>query len=216
MDEHNCGQDLLWGLLTLAKGLRRNNKCEVINIHSGYFSTLLAGNAGGNILSGISHGPEFGESRSVAPVGGGIPTSRYYVPQLHNRIRYREAVRILRAKGYLNSDTIFHEAVCKCAICKEVIDSNVDNFSKFGTSNVKIIPRSDGFVRRQFPTSEAKELCLKHYLLNKVEEINYSITESKDRILDGLEKAYLEYLDVMDLNEVIHLKIWQDILRKNI
>lgn len=212
LDEHNCNPDILKGFSKLAKGLRGKGQREVINIHGGYFSILLAGIAGNNMFTGVSHGPEYGENRAVIPVGGGIPTSRYYIPQLHNRIKYREALRVLQTKGFLADSQVFHQQVCNCQMCRDVLNGDTANFPLFGESIIKNIPRSDGFVRRQFPTSEAKERCLKHYLLKKLEEYKYSENTPKKDILDDLTKSYNMYCEVMALNEVSHLRVWNEIL----
>ena len=98
LDEHKAGGAELKGLIYLAKGLRNRGNNEVINLHGGYFSILAAGTLGDSSFSGVAHGPEFGEHRPVVPVGGGIPIARYYVPKLHERVKYRDTIRILTEK----------------------------------------------------------------------------------------------------------------------
>ena len=100
LEEQSAGATKLSGLLALTRSLRENGR-EVINLHGGYFSVLAAGKLGNGAMSGVCHGPEFGESRAVVPVGGGIPIARYYLRHLHTRVRYRDALRYLRLKGWL-------------------------------------------------------------------------------------------------------------------
>jgi len=211
LDEHDSDIEILSRLLTLVRGLRNNGLKEVINLHGGYFSILAAGNAGRSALTGVSHGPEFGEHRAVVPVGGGIPISRYYIPELHNRIRYREARRILDDMGCLTSSEGFHTNVCNCETCQTVIEGKIDNFIKFGDFTAKNIPRGDGFVRRQFPTTDAKEICLKHYLERKVLEYKTAETKTKDELIAALSDSYAKYSQVMSLEEISHLKVWAKI-----
>lgn len=71
LDEQQAGGAELRGLIELARGLRNGGTREVINLHGGYFSILAAGVLGKSAMSGVTHGPEFGEYRSVVPVGGG-------------------------------------------------------------------------------------------------------------------------------------------------
>jgi hypothetical protein len=211
--EHNSDREILESFYKLSSGLRASGQKEVINLHGGYFSILIAGNGGNGALSGVAHGPEFGEYRAVVPVGGGIPISRYYIPQLHNRVRYREAQRILKDMGYLENADVFHREVCSCATCQGVLSGNIAKFTEFGDATVKNITRGDGFVRREFPTTEAKEKCLQHYLRRKALEYSFAAHAPKDRLLGLILESYKNFSKTMSLEEISHLKIWYDILK---
>ena len=71
-DEQEVSVAELSAFKTLCSDMRRFLP-EVIDLHGGYFAIMLGGELGGMALTGATHGPEFGEFRSVIPVGGGIP-----------------------------------------------------------------------------------------------------------------------------------------------
>ncbi len=211
LDEGTAGKKELEGLLELARGLKlgpHGKDREIINLHGGYFSVLATGNALDDpVFTGVSHGPEFGEYRPIVPVGGGIPIARYYVPALHLRVRYREAVEMLKKKGYLESREKFLEHVCDCAECRTTKD-----FTLFGVSKAKLVKRGAGLARMEYPTSETKLRCLQHYLQRKAIEYKYVLTASREQILRDLATGRTEYEDRIGLDGVAHLQMWQDVL----
>lgn len=211
LDEQEAGLTKLQALLALTRALRLGGR-EVINLHGGYFSVLAAGKLGKQAMSGVCHGPEFGESRSVVPVGGGIPIARYYLPQLHARVRYRDVVRLLRAKGWLVNATTFHANVCNCAECRQTINGNTDNFVKFGEGTIREVRRGGGIARIDYPTGETKLRCLQHYLQRKNLEYKFADTASEQQILGDLKSGRDEFIDVTGLDGVAHLDDWIDAL----
>jgi len=208
LDEISAGKLELKGLVALAAGLRGEKKREVINVHGGYFSILAAGSAGGNALSGVAHGPEFGEFRSVVPVGGGIPIARYYVPGLHARIRYRDALRMFNEKGWLDSVGEFHSSVCGCPECRRVLDGDPGRFTLFGEGSAKSVRRRHGIVRIEFPTRDATEACLKHYLQRKQKEYEAAAGAPRKELLKELREGADKFEDVAGLDGVAHLRLW--------
>ena len=209
LDEQSAAGAELTGLLKLSARLRGDESREVINLHGGYFSILAAGVLGNGAMSGVAHGPEFGEFRSVVPVGGGIPISRYYVPKLHARVRYREAVSIFREAGWLGSATAFHENVCDCRECESVLDGDAGNFVKFGEGTPKQVRRRHGIVSIDFPTKEARERCLKHYLERKHREYQATTGAPRDILLKNLRDGELEFRELVGIDGVAHLKLWR-------
>jgi len=212
LDEKSASKGELAGLLKLARRLRADGRREVINLHGGYFSILAAGVLGKSALSGVTHAPEFGEFRSVVPVGGGIPIARYYIPSLHTRVRYRDALRMFTAKDSLHSAASFHEGVCDCEKCKEVLANDAANFTLFGESTVKSVRRKHGIARIEFPTTEAKRRCLCHYLQKKRIEYQFAETASDKQLLSDLDSGIQAYQDVAGLEGVAHLQRWKDTL----
>lgn len=213
LDEQTASKAELQGLVALARGLRKNNTREVINLHGGYFSILAAGTLGARALSGVTHAPEFGEFRAVVPVGGGIPISRYYIPNLHARVRFRDAVRFFNAKKWLEDAKTFHAEICACDSCVEVIAGDVDRFTLFGESTVKSVRRKQGIVRLDYPTTEAKLRCLTHYLQRKRLEYQMADTMSGQQLLDNLETGFNTYQEVAGLEAVSHLRRWAQVLK---
>ncbi len=212
LDEQNASGAELQGLKDFCGRLRSNGTREVINIHGGYFSILAAGALGGHALSGVAHGPEFGEYRSVVPVGGGIPISRYYIPDLHMRIRYRDALAMFRSKEWLENSEDFHANVCDCDECLGTLSGDPANFSLFGDGTVKSVKRRHGMVRIEFPTSEAKKRCLRHYLQRKKREFIAASKAPPQVLLDDLKAGEDKYQDVAGLSGVAHLRLWRKIL----
>lgn len=212
LDEQVAGGAELGGLVALARALRANGHREVINLHGGYFSVLAAGVLGNSAMSGVTHGPEFGEHRSVVPVGGGIPIARYYIPQVHARIRYRDAVRFLRTKGWMSDAKVFFKQVCACDECKTTIGNDIARFTQFGEGVVKSVRRGGGIVRIEYPTMQTKLHCLRHYLNRKQYEYSFAATASREQILGELETGGDDFRDVMGLDGVGHLELWRDTL----
>ncbi len=212
LDEQDASGAELRGLLDLASGLRQNGSRSVLNLHGGYFSVLAASALGGHALSGVAHGPEFGEHREVVPVGGGIPIARYYVPQLHSRVRYRDALRMFSAARWLTSAEVFHAEVCDCDECTRVLDGDPANFREFGEGTVKSVRRRHGIVRIEFPTGDTKLRCLRHYLQRKYREYVAAAAADEDVLLKNLELAESKFRDVGGLDTVAHLRLWRRVL----
>jgi hypothetical protein len=216
LDEQAASILELSGWLDLVQRLRNDGSREVINLHGGYFSILAAGAVGrGRYFTGVTHGPEFGEFRGVVPVGGGIPIARYYIPRLHSRVRYRDALRILNEMEYLKDAMTFHEEVCKCEMCRKVISGNIENFALFGDSTVKSVRRKHGIVRIDFPTGDTKLRCLSHYLQRKKLEYDAANTLGSAKLLAELEDGVERYKEAAGLEAVSHLRVWHRVLTGN-
>ena len=215
MDEVVASESELLGLLALVRGLRGKDKRETLNLHGGYFSVLAGSKLGKAAFTGVAHGPEFGEFRGVVPVGGGIPIARYYVPKLHARIKYREALRMLNTKGYLETAEVFHRRVCSCLLCKETLNGDAGRFSLFGEATVRTVRRGRGIVRIEFPTNDAKVRCLRHYLQKKYVEYQTASSEDDNSIIlsKNLKDGAEEYRGVAGVDGVAHLNLWEKVLR---
>ena len=209
LNETTAAEVELRGLVKLTRGLRGEHAREVINLHGGYFSVVAAGNLGSGAMTGVAHGPEFGEFRSVVPVGGGIPISRYYIPQLHARIRYRDTVSMLAQLNKLASAEAFHNGVCSCEECVETIGGNVENFTLFGEGTAKNVRRRHGLVRIQFPTTAAKLRSLRHYLQRKHREYLAASALDREALFRNLREGEQEYRAVAGSGGVAHLKRWR-------
>lgn len=212
-DEHQATLAELSGFLNLCRDLRKSGK-DLINLHGGYFSILAAGSLGQAALTGVTHGPEFGESRAVVPVGGGLPFAKFYLPLLHNRVKYKDMLAILRFKGWDVSAKVFRENVCSCQACEDVINGNFDNFSLYGESTPIERRNKGGIVRIDFPTQEARLLCLKHYLQCKRAEYKFG-EEDPSLIIRQLERGIKELEDVLGIEGVKHLINWKIVLEEN-
>ena len=209
-DEQSASIHELKQFIYLCQQLKTQSN-EVINLHGGYFSALVAGNLGGSLLSGVAHGPEFGEYRSVIPVGGGIPIAKYYIPKLYSRVKYRDAFNIFKNLNWLDSSTTFHENVCACAICKEVISNNIDQFTLFGISASKTINRKGKLISLDYPIKKTKEICLKHYLNVKKTEYNKVVRLTKRQLLSDLENNQNIFEQVVGIDFIGYLEKWRKV-----
>ena len=166
--------------------------------------------------TGVTHGPEFGEFRGVVPVGGGIPIARYYIPQLHARVRYRDAVRLLQDNGWLESADVFHGNVCNCEECLRTLDGNAENFSRFGEANVRTVRRRGGLVRIDFPTTEASRRCLHHYLQRKQREYQAAATFDAEQLVRSVSRGYHQLREAVGPDGVGHLLLWLRALDRDV
>jgi len=213
-DEQQSGESELAEFLRFATALRKDDTRDVLNLHGGYFSILAAGNAGAGALTGVTHAPEFGEYRAVVPVGGGIPMARYYIPELHARVRFREALRLFQLMGWLNDAATFHANVCDCKVCVDTLNGDPANFVLFGRGNVKEVRRGTGLVRIDYPSGETKTRCLQHYLQRKKREYSASATASRADLLAELQRGYARYEDYLG-DGVAYLRSWIDVFNSN-
>lgn len=212
LDEHTAGSTDLIMMTELVRALSSSGQ-EVINLHGGYFSILCSAISSGKVFTAVAHGPEYGESRAVVPVGGGIPVAKYYVPKLHLRMKYRDALYIFQQKGLLSDASKFHSDVCGCEECQYVIDGDIANFRLFGDSSVKRVKRKGGWVRMEFSTSDAKCRCLKHYLQIKKKEYSSASTMSKEDAVDYLEQTMQTAANGLGVGVGDYLSIWRDVLK---
>jgi len=213
LSEHSAGGHELKGLLNLSSGLRKNNSRELINLHGGYFSIMAAGGKfGKQYFTGVAHGPEFGETRPVIPVGGGIPIAKYYVKSLHSRIKYNDTVAFFKAKGWLESSEVFHQKICNCLECQTVLSGDVDNFSLYGLTDSKPVKRGNGFVTIDYPTKETKEHCLRHYLQIKKWEYDFAANASKEEIIEDLNQGLFQFQDITGIEYLTYIDLWRKVL----
>lgn len=212
-NENEASQSELENLKSLVVGLSKAGSKKVINLHGGYFSIALSGIQQGKGLTGIAHSPEYGEYRAVVPVGGGIPISKFYIPKLHQRYKFREALQILRAVGFLDSVQSYHSNVCDCTKCKQLIEDSTDNFIRFGETNKKSFERNNGIIRMEFPTTESKENCLSHYLQVKRKEFLFAESNKSETIIAELENGIRTFQEVAGVDAVSHLINWCEILQ---
>lgn len=216
-DEHAVSLSNLRKMVEFCEELKRSaGKRKVINIRGGFFSVIFASSALGAILDGVCHGPEYGEARAVVPVGGGIPTAKYYVPELHKRLRYRDALDVFRRKDWLQSAEVFHREVCACQECKKVISGDAGNFVKFGEGTAKEVRRGQGFVRMEFPDQSTKQKCLKHYLENKAKEYKFVSKVGGGEIKKYLEDALGRYKGILGEEDIGHLRKWVNIISERV
>ncbi len=202
--EHEATLDRLTNLCRFVKELSSSGR-PVINMFAGYFSTVLH-HVG---LSGICHGPGYGEDRDVVPVGGGIPAPKYYFTPVHQRIPSRE-VELLVRKGIWSSVEMFHQEVCSQNVCRTVLNGDLSNFYLFGETELRIDKNGDPF---DLMTSKTKSRLTAHFFEAKEAEIENVSIHSISELIVQLNQAYKKYEPPMQ-EKLGYLNIWADALDK--
>lgn len=219
LNEHEASLEELIGLVHLLKGLSHK---PVYNMYGGYFSILLT-HRDIHLLAGVSHGLEYGESRKVYPVGGGIPVSKYYYLPIHQRLDFTKAYYLLAHTGAINvslsnwgpSDK-YYANICRCDKCKQVIQDQMINFVEFESREFYEVHRKDQTLRRKKASSDTKENCLYHYLLCKKIEFLRASKQSLGNLLDDLnaQKHNYMYCEEIQENELDYIDIWIRVLKE--
>lgn len=203
-DETVVGVDDLSAFKDLVTNLSLKGK-KVVNLYGGYFSLLLSKIDNG--LVGVCHGMEYGESRKVVPVSGGLPKAKYYFPPLHIRMKAESYARTIEhKKGWRDlgaKDDSFAREVCDCKSCEDP-----DQFIETITFEIK---SKKGVKRRgETSTTAAKRHSLKHYLINKTREYDLVRKNELTVLLEDLRKSLANYKKTDDV--VSHLSRWLSVL----
>ena len=217
IDEH-IEEDLIENDISIYTKFLRKLKTHtdiIYNNHGGYLSILLCHKEIGSLLNGVGHSINYGENRSVIPIGGGIPMARFYLPSVHSRLRFGDALHIVKdSKGWLNSIDDYRENVCCCTQCMELIKEKkgdiVKAFDAYGESYpVTFRRRSGTVISLEYPTKEARMIAARHYLFNKAKEFS-DLEEFPFKILlQKLENAYDEISPYLGDELMAHLLSWK-------
>ena len=218
LNEHEASFSELSGFITLLDGLKGK---PIYNMYGGYFSILLT-HKSINLLSGVSHGLEYGESRKVYPVGGGIPVSKYYYMPLHQRIDFTKAFYLLEYSGVIDttkdnwgSSDKYYRDICRCSQCQKIIKNEMINFVEFESREFYEIHKKNQVLRRKKASSDTKENCLYHYLLCKKIEFSKVRETELDQLLKELKDS-LEFYNMCDYlkeGELDFLSTWESACR---
>jgi hypothetical protein len=184
----------------------------VVNLYGGFFSVAEArvGKLHGKLL-GVCHGLEYGESRYVNPVAGGVPVARFYSNHLHHRLPGRVALNEIRAFGGFQNVQRYHEIICDCLECKEVIKQNPQqDFRAYIESVSKSVIRQGRRVAMEFPTAEAADHCTRHYMWCKAREYrdDLILADLKQRLL----AAHSNLIKHVGSEFAAHAKLWAEAL----
>lgn len=200
-NEHEASASLLEAFVRMIKRLKES--CgPVVNLYGGYFSTILLHL---DILDGVTHSLEYGEERSLVPVGGGIPTAKFYLPALHMRLRREDALRAVRSLGGFEDVTHFLQNVCDCECCRTVIAENPrKDFAKYlKTKRVKT---------RNIPYPETKHNSVTHYMLCKERE--FKRPSDRGEVVEQLDEASRRLRTAVGVESTHHCKKWAEMVRR--
>ena len=117
--------------------------------------------------------------------------------------------------GYLKDTETYFSNVCKCKNCLDIIKIPIEDFSKYGDVNSTTFKRKTGSretsVTMDYPTTDAKDLCLRHYLYNKISEFEYINNHNFSEIAESLILSYNQYYDVLG-DSIDYLNTWNNII----
>jgi hypothetical protein len=199
-NEHEASIGLLQALVETISELKKQSGGRVINLYGGYFSIMLY-HLG--ILDGATHGLEYGEERSFVPVGGGIPTAKFYLPALHVRLRPEDAIRAVRALGGFANRSAFLKNVCDCERCRSVIIDNPEvDFGNY--------LRMRHVGTRAIPYPETKDNSVTHYMLCKKRE--FSGPRNISDIVAGLRQSRNSLRRALGAENTDHCEKWAEAL----
>jgi hypothetical protein len=215
LDEHKAFTDTLKALVHLVKSIKEKFPDKrLIALYGGYFSEMLMKIG----VDGVVHGPEYGESRPVVPVGGGIAIAKYYYPSVKKRVPSNEVIPWLTHLNFSNAE-VFYRNVCDCPFCKlNITDNAINDFIEiYGkTDSVEMNTRWKKKIIREFPTIESSNNCLAHYLEVKKREFAKVKSNDLGTLVKELTEVYEKHKDYFDtwIDEVhfSHLKRWKEAL----
>ncbi len=182
---------------------------KVIMAYGGYDSILLCNKEIPNRLYGVAQSVGYGEARNITPVGGGLPTNKYYFFPIHRRLKFDAAANILRNRGYFSKKKSqqeyaadYYSYICDCKQCHEVIKNDIDNFDDYNDSIPFVVKGRYGDIKRNRPTTNANLIAALHFLYCKTREWddvqNHDLAALKQQLISG----YSTYLP-SELNSIV-------------
>jgi hypothetical protein len=196
--EHEVSEGLLDAFVKMMNELKTSGS-QVVNLYGSYFSVMLLHHG---ILDGVTHGLEYGEERPLVPVGGGIPTAKFYLPVLHLRLRGDDAFYAVQALGGFNSVADFHTLVCDCPQCKRAISNSPEK--DFGD-----YLKTKRVNNRDIPYPETKENSVRHYMFAKQREY---ADKDIDNALKQLKYARKQLRRYVGAENTDHCEKWASII----
>lgn len=215
-DENTAEEKEIRNLIEFLSGLKGR---KVYNAFGGFYSILLGHRAIG-LIDGVSHGLEYGEFRGGYPVGGGMPSSKYYFLPLHRRLRYSESYDLLETTGYIKenlhewgSSERYRKEICNCKVCQELMPEYMKGYEQYGSSVPFEIHYKNHTRWGLKPTREEKHNCRFHYMYCKQMEFKIVEKRSLKVILDGLELAKRKFDDIVMRVDLCAVDRWITVLR---
>ncbi|MDE2981530.1 MAG: hypothetical protein OXU74_10085 [Gemmatimonadota bacterium] len=175
---------------------------RVTNLYGGFLSMLLS-HEDIALLDGVCNGPQYGEDRGLIPTTGfGSPAARFYVRDLHRRVRYRDALRLFERMGWLATEAAYFDNVCSCPTCRQLVNEHgpTQGFAQFGQTkeDKNGVPRT---------TWRSLVHASNHYMYAKQWERSLILTESVGAIRNGIQEAIERYQHVAQ-SLTAHLHRW--------
>lgn len=211
LDEHSARLDELNACYSFIRKLV-DSGMEVVRV----YSSCLPFSIKDERLTGVCHGPGYGESREETPVGGGLPTPKFYMPMLHKRIQFEQAqIYVQRVIG--NSVQSYFDRICNCPACQRVMENNLANFARFGEVDLSTQERYNRKtkqveeIERPYATSASVRLSAEHYMYSKFQELSAFRARSRDEIRHDFQVTHREFTALNMGAESRHLESWASI-----
>jgi len=199
-------------LIAFVQLLKKLSKhAQVVNLYGGFFSVALARGVLKGQIGGVTHGIEYGEDRGVAPVGGGLPIAKYYMPPLRVRLSSRNALRPIRALDGFRDVASFHRVICSCKQCIDTIAENPEeDFDKYGRSRPVSFIRQNHPIVIEYPLPETKDRCVRHYMWSKAKE--YDVREPIKASINQLRRTGAIMRKTQGESSFTHCERWVKVL----
>ncbi len=204
-DESTRPEPQLKSFIHLVRGLAASER-PVINMYGGFFSILCMKYG----ITGISHGPGYGEHRDVVPVGGGPPSIRYYFTPIHQRVDYAD-VRNLIERGYWRGPEDFWGEVCSGYQCRQLLANGLQGFGAYGEQEPR--RRDDGSYDLVM-TSETRERLKVHFIEAKQKEMEDVARLGRSEIRNAMRASISRYERFFGSNNLQHLTVWEETIRE--
>lgn len=187
------------GFSDLLQGFNSINK-KIVMAYGGYDSILLCNSELTDRVYGVAQSIGYGESRPITPVGGGLPTNKYYFFPTHKRMKFNEVARILTELGYFDESNLkekrvsdYFENICNCDQCKQLIKKDINNFNSYNDSIPFTINGRYGIISKNRPTTDASYIAAMHFLHCKVREWDDIKNKSLHQLIDELKANFRKY-----------------------
>ena len=143
----------------------------------------------------------------MVPVGGGVPVAKFYLPVLHTRLVIRDAFRAIRVLGGFATREQYRAVVCTCAECESIIQQNPEaDFGVYGVTKSKVVRGRGGMITREYPTTETKAHCVRHYMWVKQQE--YAETADVAATCTALGDVGDRLRRALGDSGVAHCRVW--------
>lgn len=197
--------------------LFNKNGLKPIMAYGGYDSILLCNSQIKNRLYGVAQSVGYGEARPITPVGGGLPTNKYYFYPIHRRLKFDAAAFILNQQGYFSKSKSaseyaedYKEKICNCKQCKEIIKKDINNFNEYNDSIAFHYKGRYGDISRNRPTTDANLIAAMHFMWSKVFEWGGIEKKTLSDLVKELVNNYKIYMPT----ELDAIKRWCNIYAK--
>ncbi|MBP1525631.1 MAG: hypothetical protein H9Q65_03405 [Spiroplasma ixodetis] len=186
---------------------------KVILSYGGYDSILLCHEESPVRLFGVAQSAGYGEYREITPIGGGIPSNKFYFLPIHYRMDIDNASKLLADKGYFldkNDTNLYYEEICDCIVCKSIIKNDIHNFKFYTEANPFAIKTKYGSFQRNKPTTNAKLISYRHFMYCKKKEWETIKNSNYKKLINELKQNFTKF----DFLKKINIEDWIDIFGK--